>query len=352
MNKLLLIIFCGLIAFTGNIALAGNPGVVPAPAPVSVPSQKDNSYLRIFYYKDGETARTSLFKNAKSIDVLAPQAYALDGNGILEGSIDPTILNFAKENGIKMMPLVTNKSFGQAGIQSILNDPIKQNAAIKMLVDEGKSKGYWGWQIDFEGMDLSYRDKFSAFVKNFGEQMKNNGLESSVAVVAEVSEVPSDYPRNLWSRLIGVYDYKALGTSVDFISLMSYDDPNSSGPISGYPWLEKVLNYSMSVVPPEKLSLGVPLYYWRWNLNSKKLVAIGGFSQLKNFIHNYHVSFGYSFVQQESYITYTSGGVKYIIWYEDTQGMAAKIALIKKYKLAGFSAWVLGLEVPGIYKVL
>ena len=376
MKKLFLIIFCVAGFLTGNIAFADNPvaisGMSLAPSsslttiassaassvatdsstasPVS--TQAASEYLKIFYYKDNAIARASLFKNAKSIDVLAPQAYALNGDGILEGNIDPAVLDFTKKNNIKMMPLVTNKSFGQAGIGAILDDVSKQNAAIKMLIDEAKNKGYWGWQIDFEGMNLSYRDKFSAFIKNFGEQMKNNGLVSSVAVVSEVSEVPSDYPRNLWSRLIGVYDYKAIGESVDFVSLMSYDDPNSVGPISGYSWLARVLRYSMSVIPPEKISLGIPLYYWRWNQNTKKLVAIGGFNQMKNFIRKYRVYFGYSPEEQESFIAYSSGGVKYIIWYEDTKGMAAKIDLIKKYKLNGFSAWVLGLEAPGIYKAI
>ncbi len=342
----------GIKIFTIFFALA--MVAVPAVAGAnSSPYQRlSTSYQKIFYYKENGTSRASLFKNWKYIDVLAPQAYAINSEGKLEGSIGSLTLNFARTHGIKMMPLVTNKAFGKEAFQAVLDDSVKQSSAIAALASEAKAKGYWGWQIDFEGMDSSYRDKFSAFVKNFSDAMRENGLKSSVATVAEVSENPNDYPRNLWQRLIGVYDYKSLGQSADFVSIMSYDDPNSSGPISGYPWLSKVLDYSRSVIPAEKISLGIPLYYWRWNTASDKLMAAGGFSQLKNFIKKYKVYFGYSSSEQESYISYWSGGTKYMIWYEDTEGMAAKIALIKKFKLAGFSAWVLGLEVPGVYKAI
>jgi spore germination protein YaaH len=67
--------------------------------------------------------------------------------------------------------------------------------------------------------------------------LQKNNLKLSVAVIAQVSENPDDYPNNLWQRIIGVYDYSRLSFSSDFISIMSYDDPNSIGPVAGYAWL-------------------------------------------------------------------------------------------------------------------
>ncbi len=352
-QKKKILVFVGVVAAFALTGAARALALAAPPASVSsFPHHYNTPYWKIFYYKENDTARASLFQNWKYIDLLAPQAYAINPEGKLEGSIDPLILDFTRTHGIRMLPLVTNKSFGRAAYQAVLDDPAKQNSAIGAMVTEAKAKGYFGWQIDFEGMDLSYRQKFSNFVKNFSEEMRRNGLESSVAVIAQISEKPSDYPRNLWQKLIGVYDYKSLGESADFVSIMSYDDPNSKGPIAGYTWLSKVLSYSLSVIPAGKISLGIPLYYWRRNATNQKLVAIGGFPQMKNFIRKYRVSYGYSEAEQESYIAYWSGGTKYVIWYEDTKGMEAKISLIKKHKLAGFSAWVLGLEVPGIYKAL
>ena len=126
------------------------------------------------------------------------------------------------------MPLVTNGNFSRGIYQAILNDPAKQDLAIKSIVDEAKKNGYLGWQFDFEQMDASYRDKYSSFAGKTAEDLKKNNLVFSVAVIAQVSSNPNDYPNDLWQKTIGVYDYAALAANADFISVMSYDDPEST----------------------------------------------------------------------------------------------------------------------------
>jgi len=313
---------------------------------------KSYKYTRIFYYQGGSLARQSLFAHPSSIDVLAPQSYVFDNTGKLSGKIDSTVLAFSKKHHIKVMPLVTNGKFSQEISQAILDNPTIQDSAIAALVTEAKKNGYWGWQIDFEQMDASYRDQYSAFIAKAIETMKENNLVLSVAVVAKISDNPDDYQNNLWQKLIGVYDYSALAASANFISLMSYDDPNSKGPIVEYAWLKQVIAYSIKMIPNNKLSLGIPLYYWQWNDVTGKLVGIGGRQGISNVLRRHKVTAHYSTMQQEPYLTYWSKAKQYTIWYENAQSIKKKISLIKEYKLHGFSAWALGLELPSIYKVL
>lgn len=310
------------------------------------------NYTRIFYYQEGKNARASFNANLKSIDVFAPQTYSFNSSGNLIGSVKSDLLKIAKDNQIKVMPLVTNGSFGQASLKTILDNPKNQDIYIALLVGEAKKYGYWGWQLDFEQMDLSYRDKFSAFVKKFGDTMEREGLISSVAVIAQVSENPADYPKNLWQRIIGVYDYKSLAESTDFISLMSYDDPESKGPVARYSWMERVVKHSLTLIPAEKLSLGIPLYYWKWDDATGKLVSIGGYSGIKTTLNTYKVTKGYSTTEQAPYIKYTKAKKKYTIWYEDGKSIGKKLDLITKNNLHGFSAWALGLESPDVHKVI
>jgi spore germination protein YaaH len=316
-------------------------------------SQKTSaSYTRIFYYQEGKNAKASFKANINSVDILAPQTYSFRASGNLLGSVNPEILKLAKEKDVKVMPLVTNGSFGQESLKTILNNPTMQNIAIALLVGEAKKYGYYGWQLDFEQMDLSYRDKFSAFVKKFGEAMKKEGLVSSVAVIAQVSVNPADYPKNLWQRIIGVYDYKSLANSTDFISLMSYDDPESKGPVARYSWMQEVVAHSLTLIPAEKLSLGIPFYYWKWDDATGKLVSIGGYSGIKTTLNTYKVTKGYGEVEQSPYIKYTKSKKKYTIWYEDGRSIAKKIDLIALNNLHGFSAWALGLESPEVQKMI
>ncbi len=307
-------------------------------------------YERLFYFRDTKAGRQSLFAYWNSIDVFAPQSYAFDDQGNLTGSLDPQVLSFAKRVGLKIMPLVTNDGFSKNAAHALLDNPAQQTIAIQQLIDEATKNGYQGWQLDFEQMDASYRDRFSAFVGNFSAALRAKGLVSSVAVVAQISENPVDYPNNLWQKLIGVYDYAALGRAADFVSVMSYDDPESIGPVARQAWLADVLAWSMARIPKNKISLGIGLYYWQWNVTSGARVGIGGYEGIKLADKKHYLSWRYSATEQAPYASYWSRGMQYIIWYENGRSIAKKITLITKYKLRGFSAWALGLEVPSVYQ--
>jgi spore germination protein YaaH len=277
----------------------------------------------------------------------------IDKEGKLIGKVKAELLDFAKFHKIKVMPLLTNGAFNATTSRIFLDDPTMQFVTINNLIKEAKDFGYVGWQIDFEQMDVTYRDKFSDFIQRAYALFKLNNLQLSVAVIAQVSENPDDYPKNLWQRIIGVYDYARLASSSDFISIMSYDDPNSAGPVTGYPWLEKVVNFSLTKIPPEKISLGLGLYYWQWRDLDGKRVGIGGNEGIDNVLEKYKVKFNYDQIEQAPYFHYWSrDGKGYTIWYENAKSVGKKITLIKENKLRGFSAWALGLESPSVHGVI
>lgn len=310
------------------------------------------SYERLFYYVEGENARKSFFAHPGSIDIFAPQSYMVDRNNFLVGTIKPDLLTFAKKNKIKVMPLLTNGAFHATTSRNFLDDISKQDILINNLVLEAKSFGYVGWQVDFEQMELAYRDKFSEFIERTYKIFQINNLKLSVAVIAQVSENPLDYQNNLWQRIIGVYDYARLASSTDFISLMSYDDPNSQGPVTGYAWLQKVIAFSLTKIPKEKISLGLGLYYWQWRHIDGKRIGIGGNEGIDNVLKKYTVNYSYSNEEQTPYFDYWKEGKGYRIWYENAKSVKQKIVLIQNYSLRGFSAWALGLELPSVYSVM
>lgn len=287
--------------------------------------------------------------HAASIDIFAPQTYGLYESGDLIGTVDPTLLVFAKKNNIKVMPLVTNDGFAHGPFAEILTNPQKQQAAISAMVSEALKYGYWGWQIDFEQMGIAYRDSFTAFVRHTAAAMHQNGLTLSVAVFAQHSENPADYTNGLWSGAVGVYDYLALAPSVDFLSIMSYDDPVSLGPPATWAWYKKVLAFTLTKVPPEKISMGIPLYYWLWNDVTGEKIEAGGNEGIQNVFNKRYVTVRWSAKHHMPYLEYWKKGFPYTLWYENGRSVAEKIALIKKNKLYGFSAWALGLERPNVW---
>ncbi len=352
----LLLFFIMLFVIAGILAAKVMPSLPAyAVAMASTPPQEKQApykYMRLFYYQGGASAKKSFLENAKSIDIFAPQTYGLYDTGELKGSVDPVLLDFAKKNNIKTMPLAINYGFSSDGYHPLLDDPEKQRAAITALVVEAKHYGYSGWQLDFEQMEAADRDAFSAFVKKVHAAMQENGLMLSVAVFAKISDNPADYPNGLWQKAIGVYDYSALAANADFVSIMSYDDPFSLGPPAGWLWYKKVLAYSMSKIPADKISLGIPLYYWLWNDVTGERIEAGGNAGIQNAFNKRVVAVHYSMKHRVPYLTFYKKGMEYVLWYENAQSVAEKIALIKKNKLHGFSAWALGLERPNVWSAV
>ncbi len=319
----------------------------------AVKVSKPYQYTRIFYYREGKNARKAFLAHPEVVDVFAPQSYSIDKSGIVEGSVAPDLLAFAKANNIRVMPLVTNKMFSQTASQSFLDDPQLQDYAINQLVAEAQKQGYWGWQVDFEQIDFSYRDKFSAFIAKFSSELKKYALISSVAVVAQTTGDSTQYKKSLWQNVIGVYDYASLGVSADIVSIMSYDDPDSGGPVTRYSWFKKVIQYSISLIPEHKVSIGFGLYYWQWNTDSGKRVGIGGYDGINTVLTAHKAAVTtYDANQHAPYIRYTSKGKHYLLWYENGKSVQEKLDLMQKYGLNGFSAWSLGLEVPSVYPVI
>jgi spore germination protein YaaH len=304
---------------------------------------------RIFYFRNSQSARESLYTNKDSVDILAPQSYWFDDSGVLTGGVPVEVLEFTKKNSIDVMPLVTNGEFGQKSLKSILMNRKIQDKAIKSMIDEALDKNFIGWQIDFEQMNVEYKDRFNAFVERARDRMHAKNLILSVAVVTKISDNPLDYKKTLWKDLIGVYDYKFLGEVCDFISIMSYDAPDSKGAIAPYPWLVQAIEYALAYVPPQKISLGIGLYYWKWSDARGRIEGIGGFEGLKTALSEYNPKLGYSETDRAPYLKYIRNKKAYTIWYENDQSVKEKIELIKRYNLAGFSAWAIGLEVPSVH---
>lgn len=247
------------------------------------------------------------------------------------------------------MPLLTNGKFTQKSYQAILDNNSLQDSVIATLIAKAKENGFYGWQINFEQMDFSYRDKFSNFIKKAAGEFKKNNLILSVAVIAQVSEKSEDYENNLWQKLIGVYNYKVLAENTDFVSVMAYDDPESKGPVAEMSWLKRVLGHSLKLIPAEKLSFGIGLYYWKWDDKTGKLIETSGRKGINNVLIKYKYAYHYSTKHEVPYLTYKVKGKSYTLWYENARSIKKKVDLIKNYNLHGFSAWALGLELTNIY---
>jgi len=311
------------------------------------------SFNKIYYYTEGKKSLASFQKNAKDIDIVAPQIYSVNSAGDLKGGPNDDFMLTVAKYHVKVMPLLINGGFSSTTLGKILDNPTLQDKIVQEMIAEAKNYGYVGWQFDFEQMSADYRDRYSAFARRAYPEFKKNNLIFSVAVIAQTSLNPADYPKNLWQRVVGAYDYKALGQNSDFLSIMSYDQADSTGPVAGLPWVKKVIKFAIGQVPAKKISLGIPFYFWKWDDRTGKLVDIGGYGRVAELSQNdtQVVKWGWDPDLQVAYVDYFKNHKKYTAWYENAKSFSRKLDLAMLYGLHGFSAWTLGLEDPKVYGV-
>ncbi|MCH7896926.1 MAG: glycosyl hydrolase family 18 protein [Candidatus Methylomirabilales bacterium] len=306
----------------------------------------------LFYYVEEPPALVSALTHLDRISIIAPQVFVMDREGFVFGEVNSRLLESARQHQVAVMPLVINQAFNQEVIHAVLDDPSKMQRAIRYLLYYADRDGYWGIQFDFENMHASYRHLYNLFVEEAARQFHRRGLKFSVAVVAKHSDRPQDYSETSWTNWAGVFDYATLSRAADFLSVMTYDQhaPGTPpGPVAGVPWMKRVIEYAVTRVPPNKLSLGIPLYFRSWN-TAELQGGYGGFPEVVALLHRPDVVAGWDVVRQVPWFRYQADGVEHEVWYEDVRSFQAKLKLVQAYGLRGFSAWVIGQEDPRIWK--
>ena len=156
-----------------------------------------------------------------------------------------------------MWPLIDN-NFDPKLTHEILSDSRLQDTMVRQLMGYAILYDFKGYNIDFENVNYSDKDKLTAFVRKISDAAHAYGLKVSMDVTP-----PSDSPN--WSM---VYDRAALAPHLDYLMIMAYDQFGRTSPVAGpvasYPWVERAVQNTLKLVPAEKIVLGMPLYMRLW----------------------------------------------------------------------------------------
>ena len=186
---------------------------------------------------------TAMQKNYKKIDILLAQAYAFDTNGVISGSVDPDILNFAKTHSVKLMPLFKNADFDRPLAHKFLINSAMQESALQFLLRACQQNHFYGIQFDLENVAFADKNLLTNFYEKAAKLLHDNGFKVSYAVAPLITDIPdpSIYLGRLYNKWQGSYDFKALGKSADFLSIMAYGNHETGttpGPAAGLKWDE------------------------------------------------------------------------------------------------------------------
>ena len=318
----------------------------------------------LFYMVDTQESFESFKSNLSQISIVAPQSFRISKEGAISGSVDSRVLELAKANKIKVMPLIVNNGFTAELLHSLLSNLQARKRSIKMMLSLAKKYNLDGWQFDLEGLNIADRNNYTSYFKETAEALHKAGLQLSAALVHAVEDVPgpTPYHRYVYENWSAGYDFKEISEAGDFISIMAYDQHTRRtppGPVAGADWVERVIQYLIKKeVAPGKISLGIPDYSVHWFPDYTK--EKGGFSNgqqigykaVENLLSKYKPELLWNDKAGCHYTFWDNDGVYEYLYIEDGASLKPKLDILGKYKLRGISVWVLGKEAPDFWTVL
>ncbi len=323
--------------------------------------------VALFYMTRSPESLRSFLAHSSQIDLLVPAWYNVDENGLVTGAPDPTVLKRAQQEKLPVMPIVgiTDKK----GFHALAASAAAQTRMNEALIRECKLHGYTGFQIDFEDIDWTDRDLLTELVKLSAEALHGAGLQLTIATVPNAPGYPGQggFSKWMYTDWRGAFDIAALAKYADLICLMTYDQHTRwtvPGPVAGWDWTLENLNYALKTVPREKLSLGIPLYGYRWYTGTPQKDPATGNEKPNptadsistpnalQLAETYKAKVEWDADDHAAHFHFYRDQLREWIFFTDLHTFKDRYELARQDGLQGFCSWVLGEEDPEIWTFL
>jgi spore germination protein YaaH len=317
-----------------------NPAPQVNAAPIPAPAPAPATHMIRWVYMVGGQLPDGVRQHPEDVDVISPAWFHLNSAGDVYGNDVPSVTQFAKANGIKIMPIVDNGEFDPDAGHAVVANGSTTTRALDGLTWLVNNYGYDGINIDFENMYNADRDLFSGFMSNvYARVHRENGKMVTIAIGSKTQET--------YGGFSGMFDYAALAPSFDLAVIMTYDQHYAGGdpgPVASIQWVNDVINYATKVIPPNKLLLGLPFYGYNWNVSRGGWARAMSYGDIVQTVFDHGPGIQMDAASQTPVYVYDSGNGVHQIWFENSTSLAAKLALAAKYNLAGWGAWRGGME--------
>ncbi|CAG9606480.1 glycosyl hydrolase family 18 protein [Pseudoneobacillus rhizosphaerae] len=332
-----------------NDLLLANPGIHPNQLiigqKITIPSPNKMTIQTLGFIVPYSSSKLlpTLRKLAKNITYLAVVSYSFTDEGWAYVQLDDAeIVLESKRLGMKPLLMIrnySNEAFSPELVGRVFENPIYRANLVNSITNLVQQKGYEGVSIDFEFVPPPRRNDFNTFLSDLKRALGNRILQ--VNVHAKTEDIPTN-------RIIGAYDYKAIGEIADIVGVMTIDYGYPTGPpnpVSPIWWVEQVVQYSIQLIPPSKLQISIAMYGYDWRLIDNVTTAKSNLNAQNSAISN-KVSIQYDDYAAVPWYRYWIGTEEHIVWFGDIRSVIEKYKLIDYYQLLGTTYWHIGLDFP------
>jgi spore germination protein YaaH len=309
----------------------------PIPTPTPTPVSKKVLGFTTYYYDGDLSSYNSMVNNATEINEIATATHIVDGVGNITGTVPTSQVTYANGNSISPYLMIGNNFSGSIA-KTLLESASNRQNFINNIITIVANNQYKGVNIDIEGVYAADRNYYTTMIQELYNALKPLGY----TVTASVPAKTADNSVYTWNY---AYDYVAISSSVDKLVIMAYDEHypgGSAGPVASINWVKSVLNYTLTVVPKEKIRLGMAAYGYDWSTNGTKAYSING---IYNLASSNGATIQWDMVSQCPYFAYTDASrVQHTVWFENAQSLGYKLDLVNQASIDGIAIWRLGLE--------
>lgn len=298
--------------------------------------------IEVFGYAYAFIQEAVLEETCLYIQELLPFSYGYNEDGSLipmnDDRLLATAVRFGNRKRMVITPLDRYERFNNQLVVRLLSDAQMRDILLDNILKTMQEKGYEALDIDFEFIPGEYREAYVAFITETRSRMNANGYTVSVAVPPKVSD---DQPGLLYEGI----DYQGIGGAADSVFLMTYEWGYKYGPpmaVAPIPSVRRVLDYAVSVIPREKIDMGIPNYAYDWPLpyvkNETVAETIGNLQAVQRAAE-YGAEILYDENAKAPYYYYTKDGISHVVWFEDVRSIVEKYNLIAGYGFRGGGYW-------------
>lgn len=281
--------------------------------------------------------------NMTGVNVISPTwFYLTDTSGNIASIASADYVSQAHEKGLQVWGLIDNFTQEVSTTETLSSTAARQNI-ISQLIQAAQDVGMDGINVDFESLSEDVGTHFLEFLRELSIECHKNNLVLSVD-----NPVPEDFTSH--------YDRAEQGRVVDYVIIMGYDEHyvgSEAGSVASLPWVEQGIQDTLDEVPAKRVINAIPFYTRLWRTTGGNVTSEAiGMDQAQQTIADNNVETYWDKTTSQNYGKYDIDNSTYQIWLEDAQSVAEKVKLVSKYDLAGVSAWKLGFENSGIWKVI
>ena len=266
------------------------------------------------------------------------------------------LVAIAHRNNIIIMPVVHNLLYRPGGttlakdvVKVLVSDPRNRRAFALNLLRLIEKFNFDGVNIDIEDVYIEDSDNLSQLYVDIAEVLRPRGYLFSASVPSRVSDEP-------FNPFSDPFNYGVIGRAVDEFVAMLYNEhgwPGSGpGPVVSIGWMERVLRYTMSKMPKEKIVAAVSVFGFDFNLTTGRNTYVT-YQMAVDLANRYNKEIIFDEKTQTPMFAYTdTAGNQHEVWFEDSRSIYAKIQLAWDLGIRGIALWRLGMEDESMWTML